>query len=30
MPCPAVRAWLARIKVLDGFVPLPSTELRAA
>jgi len=29
-PYPAVRAWLARIEALDGFVPLPRTEPPAA
>jgi glutathione S-transferase len=28
-PYPAVRAWLARIEALDGFIPLPHTELPA-
>jgi len=29
-PYSAVRAWLARIEALDGFVPLPRTEVPAA
>ncbi len=29
-PYPAVRAWLARIEALDGFVPLPRSELPAS
>jgi glutathione S-transferase len=30
VPYPAVRAWLARIEVLDGFIPLPRTEVPAS
>jgi glutathione S-transferase len=29
-PYPAVRAWLLRIEALDGFVPIPTSEVPAA
>lgn len=28
-PYPAVRAWLARVEALDGFVPIPTTAIPA-
>lgn len=28
-PYPAVRAWLARVEALDGFVPIPRSEVPA-
>jgi glutathione S-transferase len=29
-PYPAVRAWLARVEALDGFVPIPTSEVPAS
>ncbi len=29
-PRPAVRAWVARVEALEGFVPLPRAEVPAA
>ena len=29
-PCASVRAWLARVEALDGFVPMPRSGVAAS